>query len=254
MQLTFLGTGTSAGIPLIGCTCEICHSSNTKDVRLRSSVLIQSAEQTAVIDTGPDFRAQMLQHKVEKLDAVLFTHEHRDHIAGLDDTRPYLFWTGEAMSIYCEAAVEKAIRRDFYYAFEDRPYPGSPQFLLKNIKPTIEFCVGDLQFTPLRIMHGSLPIVGFRCGNLAYITDANHIPEESWSAMEGIEILILNALRVEAHHSHFNLAQALGVVERSSAKQVYFTHISHQLGLHDAINLQLPSHVQLAYDGLTIAF
>ncbi len=254
MQLTFLGTGTSAGIPLIGCNCEICQSDNPKDTRLRSSVLFQDDHHTAIVDTGPDFRAQMLQHNVDHLDAVLFTHEHRDHIAGLDDTRPYLFWTGNPMPIFCEEPVEKAIRRDFYYAFQDNPYPGSPQFQIRKIAPNSPFSVGSMEFTPLRIMHGKMPIVGFKCGSVAYITDANVIPEESWEQLIGIDILILNALRIETHHSHYNLQQAIAVAEKSQAKQVYFTHISHQLGLHQEINQQLPDNITLAYDGLTITW
>lgn len=252
MQLTFLGTGTSAGVPLIGCHCEVCTSNNPRDIRLRSSVWISDEDTSIVIDTGPDFRSQMLTHGVEKLDAVVFTHEHRDHIAGLDDTRPYFFWSGDAMQIYCEPAVERAIKRDFYYAFQENPYPGSPQFDLNIIEANQPFKVGGMELLPLRAIHGKLPVLGFKVKGLAYITDANKLTPETEKAILGCDILILNALRVQDHHSHFNLEEAIEVAKKSGAKRVYFTHISHQLGTTESVEKQLPSNMSLAYDGLVL--
>ncbi|MGB0166039.1 MAG: MBL fold metallo-hydrolase [Luteibaculum sp.] len=252
MRITFLGTGTSAGIPLIGCKCHVCTSTNPKDKRLRSSILIEEGNTCVVVDTTPDFRYQMLSNKVEKLDAVLFTHEHRDHIAGLDDTRPYLFWSGEPMQIYCEESVENAIRRDFYYAFEQNPYPGSPQFALNRLNPNQKLEIGDLQIEPLRVWHGKMAVLGFRINNFAYITDANRIPPESWERLQNLDYLVLNALRIEEHHSHYNLKEALEVVAALNPKNTFFTHISHQLGTQVEIDKGTPPSVQLAYDGLAL--
>ncbi|TXC78659.1 MBL fold metallo-hydrolase [Luteibaculum oceani] len=254
MQLTFLGTGTSAGVPLIGCHCEVCTSTNLKDKRLRSSVWISDDDTSIVIDTGPDFRSQMLQYGVEKLDAVVFTHEHRDHIAGLDDTRPYFFWSGKPMQIFCESAVEKAIKRDFYYAFQENPYPGSPQFDLHQIEENKSFKVGGIEILPLRVIHGELPVLGFKIKELAYITDANALSAETEKAIDGCDILILNALRIEGHHSHYNLEEAIAVAEKSRAKKVYFTHVSHQLGTTESVEKLLPKNMSLAYDGQVIQF
>lgn len=252
MQLCFLGTGTSAGIPLIGCHCEVCDSTNPKDKRLRSSVLISLDDKNIVIDTGPDFRTQMLRENIESLDAVLFTHEHRDHIAGLDDTRPFLFWSGKAMQIYCDHAVEKAIKRDFYYAFQDNPYPGSPQFNLNVIEANTSFNAVGVKIEALRIEHGKLSILGYKIGPLVYITDANEIPPETMEKIKGCEILVLNALRTQSHHSHYNLEEALAVSKEIGAERVYFTHISHQLGSHDEVSAMLPDHISIAYDGLRL--
>lgn len=254
MQLTFLGTGTSAGVPLIGCSCSVCTSGNRKDRRLRSSVLISSEESQIVVDTGPDFRYQMLRENVSQLDAVLFTHEHRDHVAGLDDTRPFFFWTGEGMKLYCDEAVEKAIKRDFYYAFQENVYPGSPKFELNRVVENKSFRVGDIPVQPFQVIHGKLPILAYKFSNLAYITDANYIGTSQKELLKGIDHLIINALRIEEHHSHYNLEQALELVNELGAKNTYFTHISHQLGSHDEISAQLPDNVQLAYDGLQISF
>jgi len=242
LNIQFLGTGTSTGIPMIGCSCEVCVSKNTKDQRLRTSVLVQSLHTSIVIDTTPDFRYQMLRSKTTHLDAVLFTHQHKDHIAGLDDIRAFNFFSGNAMDIYANASTEEAIRRDFYYAFSDNKYPGTPA----------PFFIGDIPIQPIQVMHHRMPVLGFRLGDFTYITDANYIEQSELDKIKGSKVLVLNALRKEKHLSHFTLQEALDIAQLTGVPQVYFTHISHQLGKHDAINAELPNHVQLAYDGLSI--
>lgn len=253
MQLTFLGTGTSQGVPVIGCMCDICLSKDPKDARLRSSVLLEWEDLRFVIDTGPDFRQQMLRENVRSLNAVVFTHEHKDHIAGLDDIRAFNFLTQQPMDIYCNAAVEEALKREFSYAFYNKSYPGVPQMELHNINET-PFLLGNKTWTPLPVMHAKMPVLGFRIGNLSYITDANYISEETKEKIKGSQILILNALRLEQHASHFTLEQAIDMAIGLNVPQVYFTHISHQLGLHEEVSKILPSHMQLAYDGLKLQF
>ncbi len=252
LNIQFLGTGTSTGIPMIGCSCEVCLSNNAKDQRLRTSVLVQSAHTSLVIDTTPDFRHQMLRSKTTHLDAVLFTHSHKDHIAGLDDIRAFNFFSGNAMNIYANASTEEAIRRDFYYAFSDNRYPGTPELQMHTIAGDC-FFIGDIKIQPIRVMHHRMPVLGYRLGDFTYITDANYIEQSEFDKIKGSKILVLNALRKEKHLSHFTLKEALDIAQLTGVPEVYFTHISHQLGMHDAINAELPSHVQLAYDGLSVS-
>jgi len=250
-KVSFLGTGTSTGIPMIGCACEVCSSSNSKDKRLRSSVLIQSDTTAIIIDTTPDFRYQMLRTNTTHLDAVLFTHPHKDHMAGLDDIRALNFITQKPMDIYANSLTEEAVRRDFYYAFADTKYPGVPELNLITIDES-PFIIGDLPIQPILVYHHKMPVYGFRIGDFTYITDANRIDEEQMDLIRGSKLLVLNALRKEDHISHFTLQQAVDISIELAVPEVYFTHISHQLGKHEDINQELPPHIKLAYDGLQI--
>ena len=251
IRLTFLGTGTSQGVPVIACQCEVCTSEDTRNQRLRSSVLIQSETTTVVIDTGPDFRQQMLKAKPQRLDAVVFTHEHKDHVAGLDDVRAFNFKQKQDMPLYCTAQVETALRREFHYAFAEHKYPGVPNLEFRRIenKP---FKVGDLEFIPIQVLHHRLPVFGFRIGDITYITDANAIEPAELEKVKGSKVLILNALRIASHVSHFNLTEAINLAEYIAAEQTYFTHISHYLGLHETVSQSLPDSVALAVDGMEI--
>lgn len=253
MKVTFLGTGTSQGVPLIGCNCEVCRSTHEKDKRLRSSILIEDDGKTFVIDTGPDFRQQMLREDVKRLDAVIFTHEHRDHIAGLDDIRAFNFIMKTAIDIYADDNVERALRTTLWYIFSEDKYPGIPEVTLHHIdgKP---FSIGQTKFIPIQVMHHKLPIWGFRVNNFTYITDANFIPEEEKKKIYGSEVLVLNALRKEKHISHFTLDEAIETIKELNPEQAYLTHISHQLGKHEDIERELPPHIRLAYDGLRLNF
>jgi phosphoribosyl 1,2-cyclic phosphate phosphodiesterase len=253
MELIFLGTGTSQGVPVIACNCSICCSKNPKDQRLRTSVLIRDEHQTIVIDSGPDFRQQLLREHIQSLDAVLFTHEHKDHIAGLDDVRAFNYRYDKAMNVYCTDAVESALRREFNYVFENQHYPGVPKINLHSITGE-PFKIGSWHITPLPVMHLNLPVLGFRMGNLSYVTDANFMSEETKDKIRGSQILILNALRNEKHPSHYTLEEAIALAQELQIPEVYFTHISHQLGLHQEVQASLPSNMQLAYDGLTLTF
>lgn len=251
MKITFLGTGTSQGIPLIGCTCSVCTSANPKDNRLRSSVMIENKNTNIVIDTGPDFRQQMLRHKVSKLDAVVFTHEHKDHIAGLDEVRAFNFINQIVMPVYATERVQQALKMEFAYIFADLDYPGIPKISLHTIDDSV-FNVGDLKLIPINVLHYKLPVKAFRVGNFTYITDANFISEEEKEKIKGSEVVVINALRRNEHISHFTFNQAVDLANELKAKKTYFTHISHQLGKHDEVNLELSDHIELAYDGLEI--
>ncbi len=250
-KVSFLGTGTSTGIPMIGCKCVVCTSTNPKDKRLRSSVLIQSKTTSIIIDTTPDFRYQMLRTNTTHLDAVLFTHPHKDHMAGLDDIRALNFITKKPMDVYANSLTEEAVRRDFYYAFADTKYPGVPELNLITIDES-PFVIGDLAIQPIMVYHHKMPVYGFRIGDFTYITDANRIDSDQMDLIRGSTILVLNALRKEDHISHFTLQQAIDISVELAVPEVYFTHISHQLGLHQEINNELPPHIKLAYDGLEI--
>jgi len=251
LKVTFLGTGTSSGVPMIGCNCSVCQSQDPRDKRLRSSVLVSSRETSLVVDTTPDFRYQMLRTDTRKLDAVLFTHPHKDHIAGLDDIRAYNFFSGKPMDLYAGALTEEALRRDFYYAFSDTRYPGVPELNLHTIDAD-PFMVGDIPVQPMEVWHMRMPVHGFRFGNFTYITDANRIEEDQRRLIRGSEVLVLNALRKEKHISHFSLDEAVRVVADLQVGQAYFTHISHQLGQHQEVELELPDNMHLAYDGLQL--
>lgn len=251
LKITFLGTGTSSGVPMIACNCEVCTSADTKDKRLRSSILVQSETTTIVVDTTPDFRYQMLRAEVKKMDAVLFTHPHKDHIAGLDDIRAFNFFQEMPMDVYANELTQAALKKEFSYVFAEHKYPGIPDINLKDIndKP---FLVGDIPVTPFIVWHLRMPVLGFRFGGFTYITDANKIDETEKEKIKGSDIIVLNALRKKEHISHFNLDQAVALVQELKIPQAYFTHISHQLGLNAEINKELPAGIQLAYDGQVI--
>ncbi|HPQ09568.1 MAG TPA: MBL fold metallo-hydrolase [Bacteroidia bacterium] len=252
MELIFLGTGTSQGVPLIGCQCEVCESNDDKDKRLRSSVLVRTLKTTIVVDTGPDFRQQMLREKVNQLDAVLFTHEHKDHIAGLDDIRAYNFILKKKMPVYANARVIKALEREFHYIFHDEKYPGVPEIEIHEININ-GFIIGDIQILPVEVMHYKLPVYGFVFNKkIAYITDANYISESEKDKLKNLDVLILNALRREKHISHFTLNEAIELIQELKPQKAYLTHISHQLGKHEAVSKELPENIFLAYDGLSI--
>lgn len=237
---------------MIGCDCRVCTSPDEKDKRLRSSILVQSATTTFVVDTTPDFRQQMLRINNKKLDAVLFTHPHKDHIAGLDDVRAYNFFSHRAMDIYANSLTEEALKREFAYAFADKRYPGIPEINLITIDE-MPFFIGDIQVMPIVVWHYKMPVYAFRFGNFTYITDANRIDEDEKEKIKGSEVLVVNALRREEHLSHFTLQEAVNLVNELNVPQGYFTHISHQLGKHEETNAALPQHIRLAYDGLQIS-
>lgn len=249
-HITVLGSGTSQGVPVIGCKCPVCQSNDPKDNRLRCSILIEIKGKTFVIDTGPDFRQQMLKNRVDRLDAVIFTHEHKDHIAGLDDIRAFNFIDNKSMDIYCTEAVEFALKREFHYAFAKDKYPGVPELNLIRIDKS-PFKIGNnFEIIPIEVMHYKMPVLGFRIGNFAYITDAKTISKEELSKLNGVEVLIVNALRKEPHISHFNLEEALQFIAEVNPKQAYLTHISHLFAKHQELSSELPSNVAVAFDGL----
>lgn len=251
MKVTFLGTGTSQGVPVIACECEVCKSENTKDQRLRSSVMIETLGNTLVIDAGPDFRAQMLRAKVKHLDAVILTHAHKDHIAGLDDVRAFNYIQKKAIDVYSREDVQTAIKNEFSYAFAVYKYPGVPEINLKTVENK-EFEINNIKITPIEVKHMELKIFGYRIGNFTYITDCNYISDEEFEKIKGSEVVVINALRKKKHVSHFTLDEAVAVLERLKPKKAYLTHISHMMGLHEETEKELPSYIQLAYDGLTI--
>ncbi len=252
MKITFLGTGTSQGVPLIACDCEICASLDIRDKRLRSSVMIQINGQNIVIDSGPDFRQQMLNTGIKKLDALIFTHAHKDHIAGMDDIRGFNFVMKKPIDIYCTEKVVDQMKREFQYIFDENKYPGIPEIDIHLINKDQHFFIGDTKVIPIEVMHLQMKVLGFRVGNFAYVTDANFISEKEKEKLKGCDVLVLNALRKEKHISHFSLDEAISLVNELNPKRAYFTHISHQLGLHHEVEQNLPLHIRLAFDGLTI--
>jgi phosphoribosyl 1,2-cyclic phosphate phosphodiesterase len=252
LRVTFLGTGTSQGIPVIACPCEVCHSSDLKDKRFRTSAMVEIETQTIVIDSGPDFRQQMLREDVRKVDAILLTHAHKDHTAGLDDVRAFNYFLKRPMDVYATPGVQQALRTEYFYAFDKKNnYPGIPQINLKTVglKP---FLIESIVVTPIEVFHHKLPVLGYRIGDFTYITDANLIHEEEREKINGSRILVLNALRKEKHISHFSLDEAVELAKQIGAEQTYFTHISHQLGLHEEVSKSLPEGMYLAYDGLKL--
>ena len=253
LKITFLGSGTSAGVPMIACDCEVCTSPDEKDTRLRPSIMVQSPTTTIVVDTTPDFRYQMLRQKVKKLDAVLFTHPHKDHIAGLDDVRAFNFFYKPVMEIFSNTLTEAGIKREFPYAFTDEKYPGVPVLNLNTITSE-PFMIGDIPIQPIMVWHLKMQVFGFRFGKFTYITDANRIDESEKEKIKGSEVLVLNALRKQHHISHFTLAEAIDIAQELKIPKAYFTHISHQLGRHEEIEAELPDGIHLAYDGLILEF
>jgi phosphoribosyl 1,2-cyclic phosphate phosphodiesterase len=252
LKITFLGTGTSQGVPVIGCECEVCRSLDFRDQRLRSSVLIEHSGKSFVIDTGPDFRQQMLRTGIRRLDAVLLTHHHRDHLAGLDDVRAFNYLQAQDMRIFGAAEALARVRTEFDYAFAPNPYPGIPQLKLHTVGDTA-FEVDGLPIVPLPVLHHRMPVLGFRIGGFSYITDANSIPDSTLRLLEGTDTLVLNALQREKHISHFNLDEATAMALRIGARQTYFTHISHKLGFHKQVDESLPNNISLAFDSLTLS-
>ena len=251
MKITFLGTGTSQGVPVIACDCHVCTSADERDKRLRVSVMIETQGKVIVIDSGPDFRYQMLRAGVKHLDAIVFTHEHKDHVAGMDDIRAFNYKQQTEIDIYAHTRVQGALKREFSYIFSDYTYPGIPKVILNDIddKP---FLVHGIEFIPIKVMHYKLPVLGFRVGDFTYITDAKTIADEEKKKIKGSKILVINALQREKHISHFTMEEALAFAEEISAEQTYFTHISHRLGRHEEVNNELPPNVNLGYDGLVL--
>ncbi|GHT74518.1 hydrolase [Bacteroidia bacterium] len=251
MQLTFLGTGTSQGVPMIACDCKVCQSDDPRDKRLRTSALLQTDDLTIVIDAGPDFRQQMLRRQVKRLDAVVLTHEHKDHVGGLDDVRAFNYFMQRPMPIYAEPRVMTALHREYAYAFAENKYSGVPEMDLHPITEA-PFFIKKTKIIPIRGLHCKLPVLGFRIDDMVYLTDMNAISDESMQSIKGCKSLVINALRKEPHGSHFTLAQALKIIDTVKPQQAFLTHISHQLGQHADVQNELPANVFLAYDGLTI--
>ncbi len=254
LKITFLGTGTSQGVPPIGCASPVCLSDNPKDKRLRTSIHVDFGDLSLVVDSGPDFRQQMLRMNAQKLDAVLFTHEHKDHTAGLDDIRPFNFMQQKDMQIYASLRVQDALKKQFDYIFETVDYPGLPKVNLNTIQNNEPFFIGNHSIIPIEVLHYKLPVLGFRFDDFTYITDANYISETEKVKIKGSKVLVLNALRNEPHISHFTLQEAINLAQELAVPNVYFTHISHQLGFHDEVEKSLPQGMHLAFDGLEIVF
>ncbi|GAB2691879.1 MBL fold metallo-hydrolase [Mucilaginibacter koreensis] len=251
MIITFLGTGTSQGVPMIACDCEVCLSTDKHDKRLRSSIMIEADGRVIVIDTGPDFRYQMLRECVKRLDAVVFTHAHKDHIAGLDDIRAFNYKQQSAMDVYADVRVQEALRREFYYIFAEHKYPGIPEVRLHTITNQ-PFEAAGITFTPIEVLHYKLPVNGFRVGDFTYITDAKTVAPEEREKIKGTRILVVNALQKQPHISHFTYDEAIAFAQEIGAEKTYFTHISHRLGKYADVNPQLPPGIELAYDGLKL--
>lgn len=251
MKITFLGTGTSQGVPVIACQCKTCKSEDPKDKRLRSSVLIEDGETSIVIDIGPDFRQQMLRADVHSLSAVLITHEHRDHIAGLDDIRSFNWVNKRPMDLYAEKLVMDSIKTTFPYIFAEKKYPGVPQLILNEID-LHKFTIGSFEIEPIRMIHYHLPVVGFRIGDFAYLIDANYISDDQLNKLSGLKCLVIGALRKEKHISHFSVSEAVDIIKKLQPEKAYLTHISHQMGLYSEFIDELPDNVYPAYDQLVL--
>lgn len=252
MKVTFLGTGTSQGVPVIACDCEVCTSLDFRDKRLRVSVHLEVSGKSFIIDSGPDFRQQVLRERIKTLDALLFTHEHKDHTAGMDDLRSYNFKQNRDMPIYARRQVIEQLKREFAYVFSEVKYPGVPRVQVNEIRNQ-PFYIAGIEIIPIEVRHYQLPVFGFRVGDFSYITDANAIEEKEMRKIEGSRVIVLNALQTEPHISHFTLSEALEILERLRPEKAYLTHISHKMGLHAAVEKKLPEFVKLAYDGLRIS-
>ena len=247
-----MGTGTSQGVPVIACHCRVCRSGDSRDRRLRTSALLEMEGRNILFDIGPDFRQQMLREDVEHLDAILITHAHRDHVGGLDDIRSFNYVQHSKMNVYLNAEARHAIERDYHYIFEPHQYPGLPEADLHTVEAP--FTAAGVEVTPVKAMHKDLPVLGFRIGTLAYITDANYMAPEEMAKLKGAKVLVINALRREKHFSHYSLPEALEVIETVAPERAYLTHMSHEMGLHAEVSATLPPHVELAYDGLRVEF
>lgn len=251
MKITFLGTGTSQGVPVIACDCEVCRSQDSKDKRLRSSLYLEAGGTHLVIDAGPDFRQQLLRENLRRLDGILLTHGHKDHIAGLDDVRAFNYIQKKAVDIFAQQRVQEQIKKEFAYAFAEDRYPGVPEFHLNTIGDE-PFRVNGLEVIPVEALHYRLPVLGFRISDMAYLTDLSHINEKEKTKLYGLKVVIVAALRKKPHYSHFNLDQALHLIDELKPQQAWLTHISHMMGCHAEVETELPENVRLAYDGLTI--
>lgn len=251
IKITFLGTGTSQGVPVIGCNCYVCISVDFRDNRTRSSILVENGKTRFVIDTGPDFRQQCLREKVKKLDAVLFTHEHKDHIAGMDDVRAFNFINKMVMPVYATSNVQKALQREFAYVFSDEKYPGIPEIKVVNFDKE-DFEIGNMLIKPINVLHYRMPVKAFRIHDFAYVTDANYIEASELAKLQNLDVLVLNALRRESHISHFTLNEAVALIDELKPKKAYLTHLSHQMGTHQQLMNELPSYIEPAFDGLQL--
>lgn len=251
MKLTFLGSGTSQGIPVIACDCDVCRSEDPKDKRLRCSALLEIGGKKLVIDAGPDFRYQMLRAGIKDIRAILLTHEHKDHIGGLDDVRAFNWMKHGPVEVYADIRTKEVVFKDYSYAFSEYKYPGVPEIDM-HVIDNHPFRIDDIEVIPVPVMHHKLPVTGYRIGNFAYITDANAIPESSMRRLEGIEYLVINALRKESHLSHFTLSQAVGIAQQLKVKEAWLTHIGHQMGKAEEVSRELPENIHLAYDTLEV--
>ena len=251
MRVTLLGTGTSQGVPVIACQCDVCHSTDGRDNRLRSAIMIEEGSTRVIVDVGPDFRQQMLRQKVDNIDAILLTHEHADHIFGLDDIRSFNWIRKSAMDVYCEPRVQNNLKSIFNYVFATQKYPGTPQMNLIDLDSNA-ITIGSLTVQPIRVYHYQLPVYGFRMGNFAYLTDFNSIEDHELDKLAGVEILVICSLRKTSHISHLNLAEAIGLIERIKPRKAFLTHMSHEMGKHQDLLAELPAHIEPGYDGLII--
>jgi phosphoribosyl 1,2-cyclic phosphate phosphodiesterase len=253
MKLTFLGTGTSMGVPVIACNCTVCQSTDWHDKHLRTSALIETdAGENILVDIGPDFREQMLREKVNHLEGILITHAHRDHVGGLDDIRSFNYVQNRKMDLYCNREARITIERDYHYIFDYHQFPGLPEAEIHELSGDESFVVGSVTVTPVKAMHKDLPVLGYRIGELGYITDANHIDPCELDKLNGVKVLVINALRKRKHFSHYCLPEALEVIERVRPERAYLTHLSHEMGLYAEVSKELPEQVWLAYDGLKV--
>jgi len=254
MKITILGSGTSQGVPVIGCNCDVCKSTDMRDKRLRTSILIQTEQTTICVDAGPDFRQQMLRENVQHLDAILITHHHKDHIGGLDDVRSFNFLQNISMPIYAAPVAQEEIKREYSYAFVDKSqlYPGAPTYNLIDIKDHKPIVINELTIEPIPLTHLHMLCYAFRIGNFAYVTDFNTMSDESFERLKGVEYLIIEALRHEKHYSHISLPEAIEIAQRLNVRKAWFTHVSHSMGRAVDVNKTLPQNMMLAYDGLQI--